>query len=58
LQPSHCKMMSIILGLIQTGKESQQLPPATSNDQSGQVAQPINAVGLAGQLGVNLLVDA
>jgi hypothetical protein len=58
LQPSHCKMMSIILGLIQTGKESQQRPKATRNDQTEHLAHAINAVGLAGQLGVNLLVDA
>jgi hypothetical protein len=58
LQPSHCKMMSIILGLIQTDETSQPLPHPTPNDQTEQLAHAINAVALAGQLGVNLLVDA
>jgi hypothetical protein len=58
LQPSHCKMMSIILGLIQTGEASQPPPQATTDDQTGHLAHAVNAVGLAGQLGVNLLVDA
>jgi hypothetical protein len=58
LQPSHCKMMSIILGLIQTDETSQPLPQPTPNDQTEQFANAINAVALAGQLGVNLLVDA
>jgi hypothetical protein len=57
LQPSHCKMMCIILGLIPTGAEPQPLPKATPNDQTEQFAHAINAVGLAGHLGVNLLVD-
>jgi hypothetical protein len=58
LQPSHCKMMSIILGLIQTGEASQSQRQPTPNDRAAQLAHAVNAVGLAGQLGVNLLVDA
>jgi hypothetical protein len=57
LQPSHCKMMSIILGLIPTGEASEQRPPAP-NPEGALLAHAINAVGLAGQLGVDLLVDA
>jgi hypothetical protein len=58
LQPSHCKMMSVILGMIQTGEAPHELPRPTPNDQTEQIAHAINAVGLAGQLGVCLLVDA
>jgi hypothetical protein len=58
LQPAHCKMMSIILGLIPTDESPQPRPQATAGDQTEQVAHAVNAVGLAGQLGVNLLVDA
>jgi hypothetical protein len=58
LQPSHCKMMSIILGLIQTDGATGRPPSASSTDQTGQIAMAVNALGLAGQLGVNLLVDA
>jgi hypothetical protein len=58
LQPSHCKMMSIILGLIPTDEAAAPPPPPSPNDQTQQFALAINAVGLAGQLGVNLLVDA
>jgi hypothetical protein len=58
LQPSHCKMMSIILGLIQTGEASQPQQQPTTNDRAAQLAHAVNALGLAGQLGVNLLVDA
>jgi hypothetical protein len=58
LQPAHCKMMSIILGLIPTDESAAPPPPPSPNDQTQQVALAINAVGLAGQLGVNLLVDA
>jgi hypothetical protein len=58
LQPSHCKMMSVILGMIQTGEAPHELPRPTPNDQTEQLAHAINAVALAGQLGVSLLVDA
>ena len=58
VQPSHCKIMCIILGLIQTDEASQPLRQPTTNDQTAEFAHAINAVGLAGQLGVNLLVDA
>jgi len=47
-------MMSIILGLIPTDGASQPQP----DEQSEQLAHAVNAVGLAGQLGVKLLVDA
>jgi hypothetical protein len=57
LQPSHCKMMSIILGLIQTVEASRPLRQLAAAE-SAQLAHAVNAVGLAGQLGVNLLVDA
>ena len=55
LQPAHCKMMSIILGLIPTGDDS---APPKPNEQSAPLARALNAMALAGQLGVNLLVDA
>jgi hypothetical protein len=58
LQPSHCKMMSIILGLIRTDDTPQPPPLETSDGQVAQLAHAINAVGLVGQLGVDLLVDA
>ena len=57
LQPSHCQMMSVILGLIQTDKSAHSLPQPT-DESSKQLAQALNAVGLAGHLGVNLLVDS
>ena len=57
LQPSHCKMMSVILGMIETGKPfDSPAPPPT--DQAVQLVHGINAMALAGKLGVNLLVDA
>jgi hypothetical protein len=56
LQPSHCKMMSIILGMIQTDGHSE--PPAPPTNQAAQLAHAVNAMGLAGQLGVDFLVDA
>jgi hypothetical protein len=58
LQPSHCKLMSIILGLITTDDRQRDPPPARSTDQSMQMADAVNAMGLAGQLEVQLLVDA
>jgi hypothetical protein len=58
LQPSHCKMMSIILGMIQTGEASQPQSQPPPDERSEQLAHALNALGLAGQLGVNLLVDS
>jgi hypothetical protein len=58
LQPSHCKMRSIILGLIRTDDTPQPPPLETPDGQVAQLAHAVNAVGLAGQLGVDLLVDA
>ncbi|MFL5246112.1 MAG: hypothetical protein ACJ8FY_28930 [Gemmataceae bacterium] len=58
LMPSHCKMMAIILGLIETGPETPVRPPPTPEDQADQLANALNAVALAGSLDVNLLVDA
>jgi hypothetical protein len=51
-------MMSIILGMIQTAEANQTQLQEAPDEQSEQLAHAINAVGLAGQLGVNLLVDA
>jgi hypothetical protein len=58
LQPSHCKTMSVILGMIPTEPSSEPPPPLESGDKAEQLAHAINAVALAGELGVNLLVDA
>jgi hypothetical protein len=58
LQPDHCKMICIILGLIAVGEQPRPLPQPSPNDQSEQMARAINAVGLAAELGVHLLIDA
>lgn len=58
LQPSHCRMLCLILGLIQVGDTRKPLPQATAGDQSEQFARAVNAVARASRLGVELLVDA
>jgi hypothetical protein len=58
LQPSHCQMICIILGTIPTDEAAAPPPPPSPNDQTGQFADALNAVGLAAKLGVYLVVDA
>ena len=56
LQPAHCQMMCLILGMIQTEDDAEPLPPA--HDEAEQLGNALNAMALASQSEVELLVDA
>jgi hypothetical protein len=56
LQPAHCQMMCIILGMLQTEDAADPLP--SPPEEAEPLAQAINAMALASQLEVNLLIDA
>lgn len=59
LQPSHAKMMSLILGLIQTGDASHGGRESREpGEQSVPLAHAIDAVARSGELGVHLIIDA
>ena len=56
LQSGHCQMMCMILGMIETEDEGNPLPPPP--EEAKPLAQAINAVALATELEVGLLIDA
>jgi hypothetical protein len=56
LQPAHCKMMCLILGMLQIDEDAEPLPPPP--EEAEQVAHALNAMARAAQLEVELLVDA
>jgi hypothetical protein len=57
LQPAHCQMMCIILGMLQTeGEDDTELPGPP--EEALPLAQALNAAARAAQLEVNLLIDA
>lgn len=56
LQPAHCQMMCLILGMLQTDEDAEPLPPPP--EEAEQLANALNAMALASQLEVELLIDA
>lgn len=59
LEPSHCEMMCMILGMAHLeGDPDSTPPPPPPDDQSRQLADAFNAMALAAELGVGLLIDA
>ena len=57
LEAAHCKMMCIMLGMIKLDDDLSTLPAPTS-EQAREFARAINAKALAGELDVQLIIDA
>ena len=57
LESAHCKMMCIVLGMVKLEAEPNTLPAPTT-DQAREFARAINAMALASELDVRLIIDA
>jgi hypothetical protein len=56
LQPAHCRMMCLILGMLQVDVDAEPLP--LPPEEAEPLAHALNAMARASQLEVELLVDA